>query len=99
MTGTHDLPPASLACHTVQGHQVVVTVGGETFCEQHERHTFLTIGVRDSDTDDQTVGRDDFREVIDVDLPDAIRLARTLLDYATDMLDHHHDDDDDEEPT
>lgn len=89
----HEHTPADLACLTTDGDDVFVVIDADV-CEHHGRHQFITIGVRDSDSDDDVICRDDFRELINIGPHDAIRLARSLLDYATDMLD---DDDDDEQ--
>jgi len=70
-------------------------VSGATISEHGHRVEFITIGVRDSDSDDKMISRDEYRELINVDPPDAIRLARFLLDYATDMLDSDDVDDPD----
>jgi hypothetical protein len=98
MSETHDHTPIDLACLTAEDDEVFVVVGGAMTCEHHGvRHEFITIGVRDSDSpDDEVIHRDDFRELINIYPPEAIRLARFLLDYATDMIDSDDDDDDEQ---
>jgi hypothetical protein len=110
MTEPHNSAPADLACLTLEDRrigdhrrdEVFVMIGGVEVCEQHGRHEFITVGVRDSHTDaaamaaltrgDDAVRSEDFKTRIDVYPRDAIRLARFLLDYATDMLDAPDDD-------
>ena len=95
MTGLpDDLPSADVAGLTVEGDRLYVMIGGATTCEDHGRAEFITIGVRDSDSDAEVIGRDEYRELINVEPVDAIRLARFLLDYATDLLDADDDDED-----
>lgn len=91
-----ELAPADLACLDLDGNGVYVLIGGVTTCEHGSRREFITIAVRDSDSDDEIINRAEYREVINVEPVDAIRLARFLLDYATDMLDA--DDDQDDQP-
>jgi hypothetical protein len=92
MSTPADMPPTDVAGFTIDGDRVYVMIGGATDCEHHGRHEFITIGVRDSDSDDEVINRDEYRELINIDPPNAIRLARFLLDYATDTLDADDDD-------
>jgi hypothetical protein len=75
--------PADFTCLDVHGHPVFVMPGGE--CQIGDlRFRYITIAVRD--TDQKPFRREDCRALIDVDPMDAIRLARELLDYASDSI-------------
>ncbi len=67
-------------------------------CSDCGRPAVLTIGVLDQD-DHQVFSRDDCCELVDLSPSSAVRLARFLLDYATEMIDdeteHRHEDTDD----
>jgi hypothetical protein len=80
-----------LACFDESGDPVFVLPSG---LDEHGVDRLITIGVRDSDIDGDadTFRREHCRDLIDLDPVDAIRLARYLLDYATDMLDATDDD-------
>jgi hypothetical protein len=92
MSDPVDLPPADLAGFTVEGDRLYVMIGGAATDELLGSVEFITIGVRDSDSDDAVIARDEYRELINVDARSAIGLARFLLDYATDILDADDDD-------
>jgi hypothetical protein len=89
-----DMAPCDMACLDLDGNSVYVMIGGATTCPHGHREDFISIGVRDSDSDDEIISRYEYRELINVDPAEAVRLARFLLDYATDMLDGHNEDDD-----
>jgi glycine/D-amino acid oxidase-like deaminating enzyme len=79
-TTMSEATPADLACLTAQGDRVYVMPSGDD-------DRFVTIGVRDDDVDDENFTRAHCRDLVDLEPPDAIRLARYLLDWATDVLD------------
>jgi hypothetical protein len=83
-----DLTPCEVACFDIDRKRVYVMVGGTTkTCPHGEPVQFMSIGVRDSDSDDEVVSRDEYRELINVDPIEGIRLARCLLDYALGLVD------------
>ena len=72
-----DLTP----CMDLHGNHVCVMV--DTAFGPHGRpERFITIGVRDSESNDA-----DLRELIDIEPHEAIRLAWYLLDYAVTAID------------
>ena len=75
------------ACLDIDDNSVDVMTNG---CP-HGHRGFITIGVRESDSDDERVSRSEYRELIDVNPVGAIHLARALLDYALDMIDDETD--------
>jgi hypothetical protein len=60
--------PAVVACMDLNGHRVYVCEGGVTAeVPDGPWEPYISIGVRDTDTDDDVFDRDEYREVIDVD--------------------------------
>jgi hypothetical protein len=97
MNDDDGLMPCEMACLDLDGNRVYVLFGGTTTCPEGQREEFISIGVRDSDSDDEVVSRTEYRELINIDPFSAIRLSRCLLDYALGMLDDRHDDDEEED--
>jgi hypothetical protein len=90
---TDDLPRADFACLDIDGHDVYVMDGGTQTCGHGHSIPFISIGVRDTASDNEVIARSEYRELINLNPADAIRVARALLDYAEDMVAPVHIDD------